>query len=164
MSEILTKDLRDLIMNDVSKLQLHKAIRPYVSFGDAHKSKREFLDFVINDISLWEICKEEKLDNISCVWLPKAYDVAIKRLLLQEPPDFPDGKTSIYVCAECGDIGCGAVSVQIEIIEGKVIWSDFLYQNNYDDSMSYIPKKFREFESVVFDLDEYQQLLLPLIT
>jgi hypothetical protein len=38
----------------------------------------------------------------------------------------------MYVCAECGDLGCGAVTAAVEVGDDKVVWRDFGYQNNYE--------------------------------
>lgn len=38
----------------------------------------------------------------------------------------------MYVCAECGDLGCGAVTAAVDVGDDKVIWRDFGYQNNYE--------------------------------
>lgn len=101
-------------MSQLANLQLRKEKQPHQRLqSGGYKSGREFWDFVVNGISLWQLCKDEGLDNISCAWLPDLYKPAVRRLLLREPGDFPDGRTSLYVCAECGDIACGAVSVRI---------------------------------------------------
>ena len=148
----------------MAKLQLQNAVRQGKQLGGgAYKSERKFLDILIDGISLWELCKQEGIDNISCIWQPDIYKPAVERLLLQLEPDLPDDRYSIYVCAECGDIGCGAVSVRIEQTDNQIVWRDFAYQNNYDDSMTYSPDSFSKVDPSVFDLAEYRQLLLPLI-
>lgn len=38
-------------------------------------------------------------------------------------------KILLYVCADCGDLGCGALTAQISFTENSVIWSDFAYEN-----------------------------------
>lgn len=149
---------------DFAHLQLREEKRPYESLGSrAHKSEREFMDFVIDGQSLWELCKIEGLDNISCIWLPRVDEAAVKRLLLLEPADFPEGRVSLYVCAECGDIGCGAVSVRIAMDGDSVTWCDFAYQNNYDDSMTHSLGSFADIDPVSFEKNEYHNLLTPFI-
>jgi hypothetical protein len=148
----------------LARMQLRREIRPYQKLSSgSFKSEREFLDFVVNNISLWQLCKSEGLDNISSIWLPTIYTPAVRRLLLLEPGDFPDGRTSLYVCAECGDIGCGAVSVRITRHEDVVTWSDFGYQNNYDETMTRKLNSFAVLEPVTFEFNYYRNLLLPLI-
>lgn len=38
-------------------------------------------------------------------------------------------KILLYVCADCGDLGCGALTAQISFTENTVVWSDFAYEN-----------------------------------
>ena len=35
----------------------------------------------------------------------------------------------LYVCADCGDLGCGALNAQISFNENSVVWSEFAYVN-----------------------------------
>lgn len=86
---------------------------------------------------LWISISEEPLREIF-----KSTDVAIppevafhpSRHLLGEPhPDLSlDGRAAVLVCSACGDIGCGALFVRIEVGTDRVRWTDFLYGNNYD--------------------------------
>ena len=41
----------------------------------------------------------------------------------------PTERILLYVCSDCGDISCGALSAQISFTDEKVIWSDFAYEN-----------------------------------
>lgn len=41
----------------------------------------------------------------------------------------PSERILLYVCADCGDFGCGALTTKIEFTENTVIWSDFAYEN-----------------------------------
>jgi hypothetical protein len=148
-------------MPELANLRLQKEKRPYQSFENgSFQSERKFLDFVVDGISL---CRSEGLDNISCIWLPDVYKPAVKRLLLQEPADFPDGRVSLYVCAECGGIDCGAVSVRITQRDNIVIWSDFAYQNDYDKAMTHQLDSFFTIDPISFKINDYRNLLIPLI-
>lgn len=49
----------------------------------------------------------------------------VKRLLLEVPPDLPDGRTSVLVCEMCGHIDCGAYGVQIRRDGVYVHWEDW---------------------------------------
>lgn len=57
---------------------------------------------------------------------------AIRRLLATEPGDASDGRISLYVCPECGDLGCGAITIRIVGTSGEIVWRDFGYENNYE--------------------------------
>jgi hypothetical protein len=57
---------------------------------------------------------------------------AMERLSGTAPPDMPSGRVSLYVCPECGDLGCGARGVFIQGTTDSVVWRDPAYENNYD--------------------------------
>lgn len=152
-------------MSEIATLSLKKETRPSVRFDTgAYKTERTFLDFVVNGVSLWSVCTQAGMDNISCLWLPVLQKTPIQRLLLLEPPDLPHDRYSLYVCAECGDLGCGAVSIQIEQREDIIIWSNFSHQNNYDKAPPWVLEEFAHLDSVSFNLTEYRQLLIPLLS
>jgi hypothetical protein len=54
------------------------------------------------------------------------------RLIGHAAPPLPDGRVPLYICAECGDLGCGAVTAVIDRTDDKVVWRDFGYQNDYE--------------------------------
>jgi len=122
--------------------------------GGGGKTQRDYLDFVIDDVSL----SEKFGDNISCFgWtVPSENEKAVRRLLLEEPADFPNNRRSLYVCAECGDLGCGAVSLIIEKIGDQITWRDFAYQNNYLDDLI---KEYQDLGPFVFDKTDYEKVL-----
>jgi hypothetical protein len=115
------------------------------------QTPRRFLDFVIDGESLYE-----KLgDVISPLGWLNAEETRkiVNRFLRKESPDFPNDRTSIYVCPECGDLECGAVSAVIERVGDDIIWRDFGYQNTYDDTI-----RFEDYEDVgpfTFNATEY---------
>jgi hypothetical protein len=49
--------------------------------------------------------------------------VSVARLQGETQPDYPPNRVAIYVCPECGDLGCGAITVAVSREEGTVIWS-----------------------------------------
>jgi hypothetical protein len=66
-------------------------------------------------------------------WNAQSNIEVAKRFLLELPGEFPNGRVAILVCEKCGDLGCGAVSVRIERIGDIIQWSEFGYENNYED-------------------------------
>jgi hypothetical protein len=86
--------------------------------GSTRKTARDFLDFVVGGQSLYDTLVLAKgYDLISGLWLgpqfSKPSKEAASRLLLLRPADFPGERRSLFICPECGDIGCGAISVLI---------------------------------------------------
>ena len=97
------------------------------------------------------------IDNITPIWL--AGDdwcrTAVRRLLGEAEPDAPDGRVTVYVCAECGDLGCGAITVVIERDNGAVRWRDWGYQKNYEEGFV----AFDGPRMVTFDAAQYDAVL-----
>ncbi len=115
------------------------------------QTPRRFLDFVIDDHSLYR----KVGDLVSPLgWLSAEENrKAVNRLLRKEPADFRNGRTSIFICAECGDLGCGAMFAVIERIDDNIIWRDFGYQNSYDDAVH--TDGFEDIGPFTFNATEY---------
>jgi hypothetical protein len=137
-------------------IRLDRAVLP----GEA-KQRRTFLDFCVDGVSLYEELGIKR-DLISTIWVnppvPEEIHRAIKRLLKLEPADFPNERTSIYVCPECGDLGCGAISIEIVFSENLVTWRSFGYENNYENSVLYL-----SIGPYCFDRTAYESLFSELL-
>ncbi len=98
--------------------------------GTSSKHARRFRDFVVDGVRLstWVA------DQVTVFgWdSPEEQLRAVERLSGTAPPDMPSGRVSLYVCPECGDLGCGASGVFVERTSDSVVWRDFAYENNYD--------------------------------
>ena len=119
------------------------------------QTARRFLDFVIDGQSFYE----EVGDLVSPFgWLaPVGSRKAADRFLLREDADFPNERRSIYVCPECADLGCGAVSAVIERIDNTVVWRDFGYENDYDENVHL--EDYKNFGPFVFNLSDYERAI-----
>ncbi len=122
----------------VAHLSLVKRIRPGTvgpMKGVPFKTERPFLDFIIDGVSLYEAAAKDR-DLVSAIWteppVPEERIKAIRRLLATEPGDASDGRASLYVCPECGDLGCGAITIRIERTSEEILWRDFGYENSYE--------------------------------
>lgn len=137
-------------MKDINDLQLvwkkHKS--------GANQTERDFLDFVIDGIFLSEKFGDV-VSGIGCFHQSESEKV-IRRLLLEEPADLLNNRRSLYVCPECGDLGCGAVSIFIEQKENKIIWRDFAHEYNYSNDII----EYEEIDSFIFDKKEYEKVLI----
>ena len=100
--------------------------------GGAFVTERNSLDFVINGRRLSEQIPD---DVASCLgWgEPEWEALVLVKLLPGGQPDFPPDRVALYICPECGDLGCGAVSAIIEQQGESIIWRDFGWQNDYED-------------------------------
>ena len=66
-----------------------------------------------------------------------------------------NGFFSAYVCAECGDEGCGAVMFRIEKTENIVKWTDFVWSDGYPESEDEPDEKI-DIKPIIFDNKEYE--------
>ena len=108
--------------------------------GEGRKTPRRFLDFEVNAVPLGPAVREAGYDLISCLWVDNATAAAesakaARRLLGQLEADAPGGRVVVYGCAECGHLGCGAVTVDVTISKDTVRWSEWGYQTDYEDEV-----------------------------
>jgi hypothetical protein len=97
------------------------------------KTERQYIDFIVSGQSLGELFGLPDFDLIGTFgWTEnKEYEnKQIDEFLGLEKPELESGRTSFYVCSECGDIGCGAITAKIEFTDRTVIWKDFGYEDN----------------------------------
>ena len=140
----------------ISQLSFSIAKRPYLKLNGAYKSARTYIDFKIDGSSIGERLGMLGYDLVSV--LTREFVVgerfkAAQRLLLLEPADCPNGRSTLYVCAECGDLGCGAVTVLVERVDSKISWRDFDYENNYEPKFN--DDKLSSLGLFEFDADQY---------
>ena len=86
---------------------------------------RLFLDYIVDGESLYD---RHGHDLISCLgwFVPDEDERAAQRLALNGPPDVED-RVSIYVCPECGDVYCGAVTAIIEQEGDEIVWREIAH-------------------------------------
>lgn len=77
--------------------------------------------FAINRRPLSELIE---LGGRTCV-LAGERDVAyVRQLLLRAPSALPSGRVPLYICSQCGDLGCGAITVRVSLVEDCYVWSE----------------------------------------
>lgn len=59
-------------------------------------------------------------------------------------------KILLYVCSDCGDLGCGALTAKISFDEKTIVWSDFAYENTNE-----VWEKYPEIGPYEFERDSY---------
>ena len=72
-----------------------------------------------------------------------------------------NGLFSAYVCAECGDEGCGAVMFRIEKTKNFVKWTDFVWCDGYPESEDDPDNKIN-IKPLIFNNEEYEIALSEL--
>jgi hypothetical protein len=60
-------------------------------------------------------------------------------------------KVLLYVCSDCGDFGCGALTAKISFHKKTIVWSDFVYENTLE-----IWEKYPEIGPYEFDRAQYE--------
>lgn len=111
-------------------LQLQQAIRK----GAHNKTEREYLDFVVSGRSLKCILGIENGDYATLIGygVKREYDKQILSIFrLKEKSYLTSGRVMIYVCPECGDIDCGAITAVILDLGSIIVWKDFGYETGY---------------------------------
>ena len=154
-------------MTQFSNLNIAAARRPgETNPNGSFKTERNFWDFIIDGISLrsnWQSPDDFGImtDVIGVLgWgTAESEHEAVAKLRKEAEPDYPPNRIALYVCPECGDLGCGAVTVAVEREEEVIIWSDFRWEVNWyadhqDESTVYL--KLGPFR---FALDSYIEVL-----
>lgn len=100
-------------------------LTPRTRGAGGQSTPRNFLDFAVDGRSLLD--QLGGLDLVGCLgWGEAAFQrAAAERLLLRVPSELASGRVPLYVCAECGDLACGAVTARIERSADAFVWSDF---------------------------------------
>lgn len=100
--------------------------------GGANQQGRHYYDYTVNGRPLRAII--DPGDNIGLFgWLQPEVEVARARwLLLREPSELPSRRVPLYVCPECGDLGCQTLSVRVLEEHDRFVWTEFAYEANYD--------------------------------
>jgi hypothetical protein len=133
----------------MNTLELHWDERKISIKSNQHS--RKFLDFLINGRSLLSLlnCDSDLISPFG--WSEnKAYEKEIlKQYRLQKPSDLGSGRIMLYVCPECGDIGCGAVTFSIKDLGDQIQWSDFGSESDFEDIEPI------NFAALIFDRQQY---------
>lgn len=137
--------------------------RPFELFGPhSMQSGRRYMDYTVGGRPVRELLSESVSGSLAEDVIPVlVYDWSpdqdIDVLLGVRPSELEDGRVPLYRCPECGDLGCGTISVVIERGPATVTWREFGYQTDYepfdDDS------RLRDVGPFEFDRSEYEAAL-----
>ena len=136
----LTTRLSVACQDAMATLELKWRHRPGLGRGapSGIATERWHLDFLVDGRSLYDLLKVDQRDLVGVLgWGGMEANRAARHQLLGSVPAAADsGRRPIFVCPECGGLGCGAITVQVQHPGGNVEWRDFAYENNYDGSMA----------------------------
>jgi hypothetical protein len=116
-----------------NSLEIQVAERQAESHGGITRTGRVYAEFLIDGMPLSAIAKRMASDNISSLgWGAKEFqDQIVSRLLVESEPA-SDDRVPLYVCPECGDLACGALTAKVERDGNDIVWSDFAYETGLD--------------------------------
>jgi hypothetical protein len=122
-----------------NKLSHKLLIRPSISSGGTTATERISSDFQIDGESLLSLLIREDGGHSDFMGalvqgLPESQENVAMQLRLQADPSSDTGRILLYICPECGDISCGAYSVRASRDSSTYSWSDFAYENGYEDA------------------------------
>lgn len=119
------------------------------------RTGRDYLDFVVDGASLHDTLRLG--DSIGCLGWGSGEGERhhIAQLLLREQSELQSGRVAIYICPECGDLGCGAVTVRISRDGEGFVWSDFAFETTLEG----IVEQYEDVGSLAFNKTEYWHLL-----
>ncbi len=106
--------------------------------GGGGKTERSFVDFTVDGLSLFELMCSRGHDCITPLgWGNSDLEAAaLRRLRLEDERSLNGDREPIFVCAECGEIGCGAVTARITADKGLVHWAGFGWETTWEDGVS----------------------------
>ena len=91
--------------------------------------------FSINGRALGELVD---LGDLTCVLggaLDRTYERAyVRQLLGKARSELTSGRVPLYVCAECWDLGCGAVTVRVTELDDCFVWSELGHESPCSES------------------------------
>ncbi|GAB6388152.1 hypothetical protein STUTZSP0542_16910 [Stutzerimonas marianensis] len=129
--------------------------------GATTTQERISVDFLINGTSLLTTIVQATgghADFMGCLvrGFPKQNTEAVERLLCSASPDSNSGRVLLYICPECGDIGCGAYSDFVERTGSTYVWRDFAHENGYEDPEPIPDAGPYNFESKQYETELYR--------
>ena len=72
-------------------------------------------------------------DTQTLMSIKKQWEITFDELLHKDLGSSAVERKPIIVCSECGDVGCGMVTAEIESNNDEIIWKNFGYQTNAAD-------------------------------
>ena len=116
---------------------------------------RSFYDLIVDGKSLFEQFIDADSDMAGHFGFYNDVKLNLKvidEFQLKSKSELKSGQSMIFVCRDCGDIGCGAITAKIDETDNKIIWSNYKWENDYEESYE---SDFIDFPSLEFDKVEY---------
>lgn len=125
---------------DTNSLTFQQLFRPGSYSNGCTVAERCSIDFLINERSLLialVTAAGDHSDYMGCFvkGLPEPNNLSNSRLLLRDHAETESGRILLYLCPECGDIGCGSYSVHVRQNDDCFTWESFAYENGYEEPL-----------------------------
>lgn len=130
----------ELELRPRSRLKIQPAGARQNAAMDGYRRPLEYLDFIVNGVSLGDLCHVDERDLVGML-TPESLRTKFDRakafnpfaragrlpleLGLAVPCSYEGRRVHIYGCPECGDLYCGSVTMQLIETESTVIWRAF---------------------------------------
>jgi hypothetical protein len=114
---------------------------------------KQYAEFMISGESLKNylgIPEDKTVTSIGFFENKELEKIALNEFRLKQKTRLLGGRVELYICDDCGDIGCGSVTVKIIDGGDEIIWSDFAYQSSSDEVVEYI-----KVDDIVFERKKY---------
>lgn len=96
----------------------------------------QFLDYNISGISLQKYLGFESKNIVTPFgWfvIKDEEKRVLKEFRLQTKTRLPENRIELYICGQCGDIGCGSITAQVFDKGDRIVWTNFATQSNEDE-------------------------------
>lgn len=127
---------------------------PAVTKSQPNRPGREYFDFAVAGQLLRTILGLENEHYATLIGFStdKEQETHVLNVFrLKEKSDLATGRVMIYVCPDCGDIGCGAITAAILDLGTKIVWRDFAYESGDDG----LPDEYLNIEPIEFERQNY---------
>ena len=115
---------------------------------------RDFFDLIVDGKSLFDQFVDAKSDLASSLGFYNDMNLNIHMvdefLKIRESES---KRTMLFICRECGDIGCGAIAVEIEKKDDSYVWKNFARDNGYDEILK---NDLIDFQILEFDKAQHE--------
>ncbi len=94
---------------------------------------RQYLDFLISGQSLRDYLALKNKSSVTPFgFFPTETEQkrTLKEFRFQKKTHLADDRIELYVCEECGDIGCGAITAKIIDRGDRIVWAEFANQSD----------------------------------
>lgn len=119
-------------MESISRLELTPLHRQGThQGGGTGATERWTWDFVVDGRSLAAMVRGDVVGALG--WGDAVWEAGVTdKLLRRAEPDLPPDRVALYVCPECGDLSCGAVTASVTREGEAVVWRDFRWERDWE--------------------------------